>query len=168
MSKRDRLIPHIGVRNIIVMMTGVYLMIAAAGCNGDRPTDRVPLEIPRGYVDRLYIDTPDGMYFFGPFVGYYFKPIAPSDRTRLRFVTFNEGHFYTLDLPDNAKLYHGEARLVHLSQTDHELPRKNRINPVFFDQAPDQWLNSRPAPQDQFSTFTRVTMHQVLFEPVIG
>jgi len=150
------------------MMTGVYLMIAAAGCNGDRPTDRVPLEIPRGYVDRLYIDTPDGMYFFGPFVGYYFKPIAPSDRTRLRFVTFNEGHFYTLDLPDNAKLYHGEARLVHLSQTDHELPRKNRINPVFFDQAPDQWLNSRPAPQDQFSTFTRVTMHQVLFEPVIG
>ncbi|MGA9534804.1 MAG: hypothetical protein WBR24_02745 [Desulfobacterales bacterium] len=44
------------------------------------------------------------MVGFGPFVGYYFRPENPGDLSRLRFVCFNENRFYSLDMPNGAKL----------------------------------------------------------------
>jgi hypothetical protein len=86
-------------------------------------------------------------------VGYYFRPEEPSNLTRLRFVCFNERSFYTLDLPANAKLFEGEAVLVDLPEADFPIPRGERIEPVFFGEAPAAWLDTRPEPQAEFVHF---------------
>ena len=44
------------------------------------------------------------MVGFGPFVGCYFRPEDPGDLSRLGFVCFNENRFYSLDMPNGAKL----------------------------------------------------------------
>jgi hypothetical protein len=51
------------------------------------------------------------------------------------------------------KLYEGEAIFVTLPETGNALPRKERINPIFFRTAPDAWLNTRPEPADDFVHF---------------
>ncbi len=58
-----------------------------------------------------------------------------------------------MDVPENARLYEGDARFVQLPETGFKIPDKNRINPVFFDEAPDAWKNSRPEPMDEYLHF---------------
>jgi hypothetical protein len=113
-----------------------------------------PPRVPRGYVQRLQIDIDDRVLSFGPFVGYYFKPISGNDLRRLDFICFNEQSFYTRDLPSNARLFAGQAVLRRLPRTDTPVPANgNRIVPVFFPQAPAVWLDTRPEPQDEYRHF---------------
>ncbi|MEE4363104.1 MAG: hypothetical protein V2J08_04175, partial [Desulfotignum sp.] len=95
----------------------------------------------------------DRVLGFGPFVGYYFKPENPEDLTRLTFVCYNEDSFYTRDLPGNALLFEGDAVLAELVDTGFRLPSDDRINPVFFRDAPRKWVNDRPRPQDEYLHF---------------
>jgi hypothetical protein len=47
---------------------------------------------------------------------------------------------------------------VTLPQADIAIPLPmDRINPVFFQEAPEAWLNTRPEPQDDLCIFTPVT-----------
>ncbi len=110
-------------------------------------------EVPHGYMATLEFMADGRLIGFGPFVGYYFRPIDPSDLTRLRFVCFNERGFYASDMPAGAKLYEGEA--VRRTLAGGELPsmEQARIQPVFFDSAPQSWLDTRPTPADQFTHF---------------
>lgn len=129
--------------------------VAGCGSNGaeNAETAAIPLNVPRGYLATLEIERDGRVFGFGPFVGYYFRPPDPSNLGRLEFVCFNERNWYTRDLPENAKLYEGEAVLVRLPDTGRELPAANRINPIFFDDAPAEWLAARPAPVDEFRHF---------------
>ncbi len=129
------------------------IAILIAGCSGETGVGAA-LEIPRGYVRVLEINMDGKLCRVGPFVGYYFKPEDPNDLSRLKFVCFNERSFYTLDLPENAKLFEGDAMLATLPETDFSLPRgEDRIQPVFFDEAPAEWLATRPEPRDEFVHF---------------
>ena len=136
---------------------GMYLCIIAVvlilsgGCENGRQD--IPLNVPRGYVSSLEIERGDHIVQFGPFVGYYFRPQSPGDFSRLNFVTFNERRFYTLDLPENTKLFEGEAVRVDLEPAAFTLPRDDRINPVLFNDAPQKWVNNRPPPQNEFVHF---------------
>ncbi|HSO21137.1 MAG TPA: hypothetical protein VLT88_16840 [Desulfosarcina sp.] len=125
-------------------------MLAASCPAGDA---QVALHIPRGYQPVLEIADGGGILTFGPFVGYYFKPIDPTDPTRLEVICFNEERYYTRDLPINAKLFTGEAVFTRLPDTGRPLPSGSRINPIFFADAPEAWLETRPAPQDEFLHF---------------
>lgn len=133
----------------------IALWLVLFGC----PTERseAPPEkpaIPPGYVARLQIQVADRVLSFGPFVGYYFKPLSTNDLSRLDFICFNERSFYTRDLPPNALLFEGRARWQKLPDSPDAIPMDgNRIVPVFFSQAPDAWLTSRPHPQDAFVHF---------------
>jgi hypothetical protein len=109
--------------------------------------------IPHGYMARLEQVHEGRLIGFGPFVGYYFRPEDPRILSRLSFVCFNENRFYSSDMPDGAKLYEGTALLVTLPSADIVIPSKDRINPVFFQEAPVDWRNSRPEPQDEFVHF---------------
>lgn len=133
----------------------IVLWLSLLGCPTDRsiaPREKPP--IPLGYVDRLQIQVNDRVLSFGPFVGYYFKPRATNDLSRLDFICFNERSFYTRDLPPNARLFEGRARWQQLPDSPDVIPMDgNRIVPVFFPQAPDAWLASRPQPQDAFVHF---------------
>ncbi len=108
---------------------------------------------PRGYYAQLeFIHQGQGLSF-GPFVGYYFKPQQGDDVTRLTFVCYNEGQFYTDQLPEDAMLYRGEAVLSTLEKV-RPLPRSDqRITPLFFDDAPPAWLQQRPSPQEEYLHF---------------
>lgn len=128
------------------------IALLAAGCGQTENAPSAP-EVPRGYTAVIEIEIEDRLVGFGPFVGYYFKPQTPHDLRRLRFVCFNERSFYTRDLPENAKLFEGEAKLTRLADLDFELPAAERINPVYFPEAPAQWIHSRPAPRDEFVHF---------------
>jgi hypothetical protein len=86
-------------------------------------------------------------------MGYYFKPVDPGDLSRLRFVCFNEAGFYTKDMPDNSRIFEGEARLARLPDTGTPLPQNGRISPMFFKDAPKAWRSSRPEPRDEFVHF---------------
>lgn len=133
------------------VVVGLVLATLAACTSG--PGER-PLELPRGYLNRLEVNHDGQVYGFGPFVGYYFHPAAPGDFTRLRFLCFNERGFYASDAPANALLYDGEAVLAALPQAGVPVPPgPERIRPVFFEQAPAAWLASRPAPRDEFVHF---------------
>jgi hypothetical protein len=90
---------------------------------------------------------------FGPFVGYYFKPETMDDFNRIHFICFNERSFYTRDLPPNTKLFEGEGLLTRLENVKYEIPVADRINPVFFYEAPPSWLKTRPEPQDEYIHF---------------
>lgn len=128
-------------------------VLVVGGCAQEKPAE-MDLLVPRGYMARLEINLDGRLYGFGPFVGYYFKPDDPADLSRLRLVCFNEERFYTKDLPRNAKLFEGEAVLATLPETGRPLPSgEARIQPVFFSQAPPEWLETRPAPQDEFLHF---------------
>ncbi|MFO7811529.1 MAG: hypothetical protein R6V21_01035 [Pelovirga sp.] len=117
------------------------------------PTVVAAVEAPRGYYAQLEFVHEGQRLTFGPFVGYYFRPEIGDDLTQLRFRCYNERRFYTDQLPDDALLFEGEAVLSSLPQV-RELPRSDaRIEPIFFDDAPDEWLQSRPEPQDQFVHF---------------
>ena len=124
-----------------------------AGCGSGSP-GRVELDVPRGYMSTLRVEQKDRLYSFGPFVGYYFRPENPQDLSRLRFVCFNEGGFYSSDAAINERLFEGEAILVSLPGIGIKPPTgSERIQPVFFEYAPAEWLETRPEPQSDFIHF---------------
>jgi hypothetical protein len=146
----------------IFKMTTLTLLLTCAcatilsGCRSDQGIDGSSggvVAFPHGYMARLEQVHDGRMIGFGSFMGYYFRPENPRDLNRLRFVCFNENRFYSSDMPDGAKLYEGMAVRVKLPQADITIPAKNRINPVFFQEAPDAWLYTRPEPQDDFVHF---------------
>jgi hypothetical protein len=130
------------------------VLVAAVGCSpGGKDGEKSALHVPRGYQPVLEIASDGRLLSFGPFVGYYFKPIDPVDLTLLSVRCFNENRFYTKDLPENALLFSGEAVFVRLPDAGRPIPAKARINPVFFPDAPAAWKNTRPEPQDEFVHF---------------
>ena len=138
------------IRFLMLLMAGLGLAVA---CSGQKETGSVELQIPRGYQQILEITDGGQILSFGPFVGYYFKPPDPQDLTRLSLVCFNENQFYTKDLPENAKLFTGEAVFATLQEAGHPVSSDKRINPIFFSEAPAAWKASRPTPQDEFLHF---------------
>lgn len=136
------------------VLWGLFLLgLAALGCDTRGSSTKAGPDVPRGYVSRLEIRLDGKVVTFGPFVGYYFSPEDPSDLGRLRFVCFNERRFYTLDLPENALLFKGEARLTALPETGFRIPSEGRISPVFFPDAPRAWLDTRPEPAEEWIHF---------------
>lgn len=136
---------------LALLLLGVALFF---GCSSEGDAPAVEKRIPRGYLQRLEISTKHGILSFGPFVGYYFKPHHPEDLTRLQLICFNERSFYTQDLPENAKLFIGEAVFATLPEAGDASPSgQGRIRPLFFHEAPKVWVDSRPAPQDEFVHF---------------
>ncbi|MFZ7110685.1 MAG: hypothetical protein ACOWYE_03295 [Desulfatiglandales bacterium] len=109
--------------------------------------------VPHGYAARLEQVRDNRLIGFGPFRGYYFRPEDPKDLSRLVFVCFNEDGFYSSDMPAGAKLFEGTAVRATLPRADFEIPLKNRINPVFFADAPPEWLDRRPKPHAEYVHF---------------
>jgi hypothetical protein len=127
------------------------LLAGLAACGSEPPKG---LEVPDGYVATLQIPRDGRLYRFGPFVGYYFRPHQVGDLSRLEFICFNEDGFYASDMPVNARLFVGEAVLTRLPEQPDAIPTSGgRIRPVFFDAAPQTWLESRPKPHDEFLHF---------------
>jgi hypothetical protein len=126
--------------------------ILLAACSGEQGQE--PAEIPRGYYATLRLVQDGRQLHFGPFVGYYFKPLDPGDFSRMDFICLNERQFYTKDLPDSAKLYEGEAIQTSLPQ-DIPLPsaQGDRLHPVFDRDIPAAWWATRPPPQEEFIHF---------------
>jgi hypothetical protein len=145
--------PNINTISVVFPVFLVLVSLFCSGCPGPKKEKGTSLKIPRGYVDRLDIQLKDRVLGFGPFVGYYFKPENPEDLTRLSFVCFNEDRFYTRDLPENTLLFEGDAVLTQLTDTGFDVPTQNRINPVFFEEAPRKWVNDRPRPRDEYLHF---------------
>jgi hypothetical protein len=56
-------------------------------------------------------------------------------------------------MPAGAKLYEGTALRTTLPLADIAIPALERINPVFFPEAPEVWRSSRPEPRDLFVHF---------------
>ncbi len=126
------------------------------GCPSAEGPDDAPdgaVDIPHGYMARLTQIQDGRMMGFGPFAGYYFRPEDPRDLSRLRFVCFNENRFYGSDIADGAKLYEGTAVRATLPETDATIPSEDRINPIFFQDAPEAWLETRPAPRNEYLHF---------------
>lgn len=131
----------------------VVLLLLLSGCRGEEAPLAGPV-VPRGYVATLEVAIDGQVYGFGPFVGYYFRPMDPADLSRVAFVCFNERRFYTLDLPENSLLFEGEGMLVRLPDIGYPLPATGgRIRPILFGEAPSEWLATRPAPQDEYLHF---------------
>jgi hypothetical protein len=128
------------------------LVLFAAGCAREENMP-VELDVPHGYMQVIQLEAGGRHLEFGPFAGYYFKPRAGRDFKTLSFLCFNERQFYSSDAPENAMLFKGTARLSRLPPADYTIPRKERINPVFFEEAPDAWLRSRPKPAGEFLHF---------------
>lgn len=143
---------RVPVKFIVFFAVFVALCLFVNGC-GQSGDDVPSLDVPRGYVPEIRVEVKDRMFGFGPFVGYYFKPETPGDFTRVKFVCFNERSFYTRNLPENAKLFEGVAILTRLPDADFDLPESGRINPVYFSEAPSQWLDTRPESKDAFVHF---------------
>lgn len=139
------------VGRISILTVFLSLLLNFSACRAKE--NEVPLEVPRGYRQIIEIEIGDRLVSFGPFVGYYFSPAEPKDLKRLNFITFNEGSFYTRDLPENAKLFEGEAILQELAAANLIIPADDRINPVLFADIPQQWLENRPKPQDEYIHF---------------
>ena len=137
----------------VMVLAACLLAVAAAGCGSGTPTE-VELDIPRGYMPTLTVEQGGRLYNFGPFVGYYFRPENPQDLSRLQFVCFNEGGFYSSNAAINEKLFVGEAILVSFPDTGVQpLSGSERIQPVFYEDAPAEWLETRPEPQSEFVHF---------------
>lgn len=143
-------------KTLTLLMTCACVAGMSGGCRSDHeadgPSDGV-VSVPHGYMARLEQVHDGRMIGFGPFVGYYFRPDDPRDLSRLRFVCFNENLFYSSDMPKGAKLYEGTAVRTTLPQTDAVIPVRDRINPVFFHDAPEDWLSTRPGAKDEFVHF---------------
>jgi hypothetical protein len=133
-----------------ILMTIAFLLVAVSG---DAQSQAEDLLIPRGYYSQLELSHQGQRLSFGPFVGYYFKPQTGADMTRLDVLCLNERGFYTDQLPENAVLFHGEAVLATLPGLEMIPHGKQRITPVFFDEAPAAWREQRPKPQEQFVHF---------------
>ena len=131
----------------------LLILLAASACGEDAGRrQRVDLEVPPGYQATLEVMAGGTLHSLGPFVGYYFKP-APG-LEHLKFICFNERIFYAGDMPQNAKLFEGEAVLTRLPGEDSSIPQgAERITPVFFPQAPEAWLKTRPQPVEEFCHF---------------
>jgi hypothetical protein len=146
-------------RRFNILRIWVPAVIVILACNGapDTPADRtLKLDVPRGYMSRVEVVHEGRRYRFGPFVGYYFYPVDPQDLLHLNFVVYNEDAFYTLERPVNAKLFEGRAVFTTLPDVGRTLPSadaQDRINPVFFEETPQQWLQSRPRPQGEYRHF---------------
>jgi hypothetical protein len=134
---------------------GCLLLAVLIGCREDlNDFQQVHLQVPRGYLSTLQIEIGDRVLSFGPFVGYYFKPAQAGDFECLYFMCFNERSFYTRDLPANTPLFEGQARLRRLPRASGDLPVGDmRIIPVFFSDAPQAWLESRPSPRGEYLHF---------------
>lgn len=131
-------------------------VLLSAGC----PTTENPgaaqdadFAVPYGYMARLEQVHDGRMIGFGPFVGYYFRPANPDDLRESNFVCFNENTFYSSDMADGAKLYEGTAVMATLPDANVSIPTGDRINPIFFSDAPQPWLETRPEPRDEFRHF---------------
>ncbi|HSH68854.1 MAG TPA: hypothetical protein VK997_02970 [Deferrisomatales bacterium] len=131
----------------------VLLLVLCAACA--QGPGEVPLEVPRGYMQRLQVRHDGQLYGFGPFVGYYFRPPDPGELSRLRFVCFNEQGFYASDAPRNALLFEGDAVLAELPAGEAALAGEpgDRIRPVFDPDLPQTWRATRPDPADQYRHF---------------
>ena len=131
----------------------VWAFILFTGCarNGESPESQP--DVPHGYMQVVRLEKDGRVISVGPFVGYYFRPADHGDLSRLRFVCFNERRFYASDAPAGKQLYRGEAVQATLPEVDFEVPHRGRINPVFFPDAPDAWLATRPEPVDAFAHF---------------
>lgn len=135
---------------------GMLLLLLAGACSDSAGglTDSVELDVPHGFQSVLRLELDGEVARFGPFVGYYFRPEDPKDLSRLQFVCFNEEGFYSSDMPINALLFKGQARLVRLPGDQSAQPKPiGRITPVYFKDAPESWLATRPAPRDEFVHF---------------
>jgi hypothetical protein len=137
---------------VFVVFLTVFCLLLVQGCE-QKDNIALPLNVPRGYAKVLEIEINDRLIRFGPFVGYYFKPQTADDLSRLKFICFNELNFYTKDVPENTKLFKGDAVLTRLPEVNFEIPAADRINPIYFSDAPPQWLKSRPDPKDEFVHF---------------
>ena len=138
-------------KKIVIQALFCVVLLSVSACSEQE--SNLPLDIPRGYTPVIELEMGDRILNFGPFVGYYFMPVTPDDLSRLKFVCFNERSFYTLDLPENTKLFSGEAVLQTLAETEFTVPADDRINPIVFADAPSLWLENRPKPQDEFIHF---------------
>jgi len=111
-------------------------------------------EPPRGAVERLIVEHGSRVYRFGPFVGYYFKPVQSGDLTRLEFWCYNEEQFYTRDRPEGTLLFQGEAVLTCLPEpAPLQPPQGQRMRPVFDQDIVQAWRATRPEPQEEFTHF---------------
>jgi len=131
-----------------ISQTFLILMILSLsiGCSSDREKQRVELQIPRGFVSKLQLVDNGQLLHFGPFVGYYFAPLkGQNDLHKLQFLCFNEDSFYSSEMPENSLLFKGEAVFTRFPDVGRSLPSDNRINPVFFKNAPVEWINTRPS-----------------------
>jgi hypothetical protein len=128
------------------------VLLALLVCLG-LPAVAPAVATPRGYYPQLELLYQGQQLSFGPFVGYYFRPENGDDLTRLRFRCYNERQFYTDQLPADTLLFEGEAILSSLPRVQAQARSDARIEPVFFAEAPPEWLETRPAPQDQFVHF---------------
>lgn len=140
------------VKPLVALFLPALLFLFMACGSGDSPKSE-KLAVPRGYVRILQIAHEGRLLKFGPFVGYYFRPLDPKDLTRLQFICFNQKGFYASDMPENARLFEGEAVFQVLEDADFKIPAHQRINPIFFSQAPQVWLENRPRPRDEFLHF---------------
>ena len=122
----------------------VAWLFLLAACSGEQI--QAPAKIPRGYYATLRIVADGRQLHIGPFVGYYFKPVDPSDFSRMDFICLNERQFYTKDLPDGAKLYEGEAIQTTLPR---EIPlpsaQGDRMHPIFDKDIPAAWWATQAA-----------------------
>ena len=139
-------------RLLMCLLTLLITVAGTAGCGRDRDKAEAR-DLPRGYTDVLCLQSGENQYCFGPFVGYYFKPVRPGDLSRLTFICFNEAGFYTRDMPENSRIFEGEARLARLPDAGVPLPDSGRISPVFFKDAPEAWKESRPEPREEYLHF---------------
>ncbi len=110
-------------------------------------------EVPRGYYSQLEFVHNGQQLGFGPFVGYYFKPVIFDDMERLHFICYNERQFYSDEIPANERLFEGEAVMTTLSDNTPMPDAQQRINPVFLKQTPAGWLETRPEPKEKFVHF---------------
>ena len=136
------------------LVTAFLCAVLIGGCSGREDKDPAPLQVPRGFVSTLDIEVADHVVRFGPFVGYYFRPTDPQDLSRLAFVCFNEDAFYTQDVPANTLLFSGDARRVTLPKGPLPKPEPGeRMKPVFSEDIPAAWLQTRPKPRDEYVHF---------------
>ncbi|MFO7800955.1 MAG: hypothetical protein R6V55_01530 [Desulfovermiculus sp.] len=139
---------------ILRVMMGLVFCVCLTLLSPATATAEQDAEIPRGALQGLIVEHQGRVFEFGPFVGYFFWPQESGDLSRLNFACRNEGQFYTRDLPADTLLFTGEARFVCLPGDAPYRPENGRrMRPVFPDEIPQKWLDTRPSPQNEFLHF---------------